>query len=472
MDQVRLTAQDAPEALRGAVARLREQLGVPASFPEEALAEAQRAAASVSLPELDRTDIDLLTIDPPGAMDLDQAVHIEGRGAGYRVYYAIADVGAFIAPGGAIDREAQARGETFYAPSLRTPLHPPALSEGAASLLPGERRPALLWELDLDADGALRTADVRRALVRSRQRLDYAGVQAALDAGTASASLQLLREVGELRQAAERARGGVSLRAPEQEVVPTASGWGLAYRQPLPVEDWNAQISLLTGMAAAGLMLRAGIGILRTLPPAAPQDVDRLRRIAAGLGLAWSRPTPYADFVRGLDPAVPTQAAMLTACTRLFRGAGYAAFDGPPPAEPVHAALAAEYAHCTAPLRRLVDRFSGEVCLAVCAGAAVPEWTRVALPTLPALMGAADARAKKYERGIVDLVEALVLKDRVGETFTGVVIAVDGRGGGTVQLADPAVEARATGELELGAQVAVRLEAAVLELGGVRFRAG
>jgi hypothetical protein len=101
-----------------------------------------------------------------------------GTAAGYRVSYAIADVGAFVVPGGALDAEVEQRGVTLYAPDRRVPLHPPVLGEQAASLLPDGPRPALLWQLDLDADGGLTATDVRRALVRSRAQLDYEGVQA------------------------------------------------------------------------------------------------------------------------------------------------------------------------------------------------------------------------------------------------------------------------------------------------------
>jgi exoribonuclease R len=462
-------AEGVPGPLKDGVARLREALGVPAGFSPDVEAEAEAAASAVVLPDADRTDIEFVTIDPPGSMDLDQALHIERAGDGYTVHYAIAEVAAFVRPGGAVDAECHARGETLYAPTLRTPLHPAVLSEGAASLLPGQVRPALLWEISLDAAGAMTAAKVTRARVRSREKLTYEGVQASLDGGTASESLQLLKAVGELRQAQEVARGGVSLQAPEQQVVANGDVWTLAYRVTLPVEDWNAQISLLTGMAAAKLMVDARIGILRTLPPAQQGDINRLRHVAKGLGLAWPGSMGYPEFVRSLDPAVPTQAAMLTSCTRLFRGAGYAAFDGTPPAQPFHAALATTYAHCTAPLRRLVDRYSGEVCLAICAGQPVPDWVRAALPALPATMEAADTRAKKYERGIVDLVEALVLQPHVGETFTGMVIEADPRGGGVVQLASPAVEARVKGDVKLGAEAQVKLLAVDLGTGVIVF---
>ncbi len=74
---------------------------------------------------------------------------------------------------------------------------------------------------------------------------------------------------------------------------------------------------------------------------------------------------------------------MVTACTRLLRGSGYVGFDGEVPADPIHAALASEYAHVTAPLRRLGDRYAGEICVALCAGTEVPAWVLEKLHVLP-----------------------------------------------------------------------------------------
>src|SRR6185503_20248243 len=135
-------------------------------------AEAERVAAAPPLPELDATDVPLVTLDPEGSRDLDQAVHLAVRADGWRVSYAIADVGAFVRLGGAVDAEARRRGQTLYSPDRRTPLHPPVLSEGAASLLEGQLRPAVLWTIDLDSDGQPVTVDLRRARVRSRAQLD------------------------------------------------------------------------------------------------------------------------------------------------------------------------------------------------------------------------------------------------------------------------------------------------------------
>ncbi|MEV6985420.1 RNB domain-containing ribonuclease [Sphaerisporangium sp. NPDC051017] len=297
--------------------RIRGELELPDAFPEPVLEEARRVAETAAsdpsalpgltgLPSLpDRTDLPLLTVDPQGSMDLDQALCIEQRARGYRVWYAIADVAAFVRPGGAIDTEARKRGETVYMPDGRVPLHPAVLSEGAASLLPGVVRPAALWCLDLNSDGVTVGAE----------------------------------------------------------------------------------------------------------------------------------------------------------------------FNGEPPRDAGHAAVAAPYAHVTAPLRRLVDRYAGEVCLAVAEGVPVPEPVQEALAGLPALMAGGGRRAAAVDRACVDLVEAFVLRDRVGQTFGAVVIDTeDGRPGGLVQIAEPAVVARCDGDgLRLGEKTDVRLTRADLLTREVRF---
>ena len=160
----------------------------------------------------------------------------------------------------------------------------------------------------------------------------------------------------------------------------------------------------------------------------------------------------------------------MTESTVLLRGSGYVAFDDEVPSQPAHAGVGAPYAHTTAPLRRLVDRYVGEVCLAVSAGQEVPEWVTAAMPGLPETMERSNRRAQQYEAGILSAVEAAVLAPRVGETFEAVVVEMDEHdGGGTVQLAEPAVTAHATGELPLGEHVTVRLSFADVEKRQVRF---
>ncbi len=456
-------------------ARIRDELNVPVAFPDPVLEAAEdavqagpRIPAGASAAVIDATDLPLMAIDPPGSTDLDQAFFARRGGNGYIVSYAIADVAALVAPGGPIDLEARDRGLTLYSPDLRTSLHPESINEDGGSLLEGRDRRALLWTIEVGSDGSLGDARLERADVRTRHQLSYRDAQAQMASAGPDDALTLLREIGELREAQERDRGAVSLAIPSQEVVHQPDGsFAVLYDESLPIEGWNAQISLLTGIAASRIMLDAGVGLLRTLPEPDGRTVGRLRRTANALGIEWRRGESYADRVRSLRPDTPETAAMLSQAARGLRGAGYVSFaDHDPPSDPRHSAIASTYAHVTAPLRRLCDRFANEIVLAHCAGHAPPAWAVEALEELPSLMGSAKTRDRNLERAMVDFMEATVLTPLVGETFAAVVTDVDDeRERVRIQLREPAVVAKidtsSIGDhsIELGDQIAVRLVA-------------
>lgn len=425
----------AQSELAAALAALRTEIDAPTDFSPEALTEA--ASATAPVPDLDLRDIAFATLDPAGSMDLDQAFQIERSGSGYIVRYAIADVPSFVTPGGALDEAARARGETLYAADGTIPLHPPVLSEDHASLLPDQDRPALVWTFALDAAGSVTDTRLERALIRSRAKLDYVTTQADLDAGRDTPAA-LLPEVGRLRLAQEAQRGGASLNLPDDEVVRREDGtYAIERRTPLPIEDWNAQLSLMTGMAAAQLMLQAKVGILRTMPQPDEAAFDTFRRQTEALGVPWTTGR-YGDYLRELDRDDPRTLPILEAASALFRGAGYVAFDGDIPAETTQAAIAAPYAHATAPLRRLVDRWSLAISLAVSRSEAIQPWVHESMAQVPDLMRASAQRSSTLNARTLDLVEAAVLAPHVGETFDAVVIRRNGAHG-TVQIAEPPV---------------------------------
>lgn len=437
-----------------------------AVFPADVLAEATRAAGQHGFAgREDATELPLVTIDPPGAMDLDQAMLVRRKpGGGFTVHYAIADLPTFVRPDGPLDTETRRRGQTLYLPDAPVPLHPPVLSAGAASLLPDQVRPAALWTIELDAGGEPGDVRVRRALVRSVARMDYDGVQADLDAGRVHPSIEPLPELGRLRRELAVRRGAVELELPEQEVEPFPGepGWRIVLRRRTSVDAWNAEISLLTGMCAAQLMIGARIGVLRTLPQPEPHAVAGLRRAARQLGVPWPDGATPAQVLSTLDPTDPAALAVYSEASRLLRGAGYVAFDGSTPENTWHTGIGGPYAHVTAPLRRLVDRYGAEVCLAVCAGEPVPEWTRAALPSLPELMAGSDRHAAQVERACLDQVESWLLEPRVGQYFGAIVLRTNGRdghhAGADVFITDPPTMARCTGDaLREGERVRVRL---------------
>jgi exoribonuclease R len=342
-----------------------------------------------------------------------------------------------------------------YLPDGKVPLHPKVLSEDAASLLPGGDRPAVVWTIDLDSAGGPVSVHVERALVRSRAKLDYEGVQSDVDAGQAAEPVALLPEIGKLLIERGLARGAINLPIPDQQVERDGDGWRLVLRAPLAVEEYNAQISLLTGVTAASIMIDGRMGLLRTMPAPRPEAIAKLRAAASALGVIWPDGVQVGAVIATLDPADPHAAAFFDQAIELMRGAGYRAFEGEAPADAGHGAIAAPYAHVTAPLRRLADRYATEVCLALYGGVEVPDWVRQGLPKLPEVMSSTDRVASAAERGAVALVEAVLLEGRVGEEFEAAVLDVDP---GVVALDDPPVQARCEGDgLVAGTRVRVRL---------------
>ncbi|PBC39050.1 RNB domain-containing ribonuclease [Rhodococcus sp. ACS1] len=449
---------------------VRTEFHLPDGYPPAAVAQARTASDRFASGRQDRTDLAFVTIDPPDSMDLDQALHLERTADGFVLHYAIADVGAVVEPGGVLDVETRKRGQTFYLPDGKVPLHPQELSEGSASLLPGEDRPAVVWRIELDESAEPLSCTVSRATVRSVARLEYSGVQADAEAGRLHPSIASLPEFGRLRTAAAVARGAIELRLPEQEVVPDGDSWRVDLAPRTEADDWNAEVSLLTGMCAAAMMLDAKIGLLRTLPPAGPDAVGALRRTAAALGVDWPESVGVGELLARLDPNSASTLVLMTEAPSLLRGADYAAFDGTLPELTAHAAIGAPYAHVTAPLRRLSDRYSTEVCLAVSAGTPVPSWARDALGSMPEIMGGSDSLASKIDRACIDLTEATVLADRVGETFDATVLrSRNGKRTADVFVPSVSVMAKCVGDPAEGEQVKIRLVSADVAKRTVEF---
>ncbi|MCU0306358.1 MAG: RNB domain-containing ribonuclease [Thermoleophilia bacterium] len=172
---------------RAAIAALmaHEQVGQrhPAAVLEEAEAAAPRAGAAD--PERrDLRDQRVITIDPEGAKDHDDAIALRAEGEAVRLWVHIADVAYFVASAGALDREAARRGCSVYLPGTVDPMLPPRLSTDVCSLRPGVPRKVVTVELLLDAAGEVAEARFGRSLIRSDRRLTYPEVDRMLGGGT------------------------------------------------------------------------------------------------------------------------------------------------------------------------------------------------------------------------------------------------------------------------------------------------
>lgn len=393
-----------------------------------------------------------VTLDPATSTDLDQAFAIERAGGDLVLHYAIADVAWFVADGDVVDAEAWRRGESQYLPDGKVSLYPPVLSEGAASLLPDGPRPAMVFAVRVAGDGAVRLDGADRAIIRSRAKLAYDSVR---DDDLPADFAELARRIA----AAESARGAARVDPPEQEVVPGTDGrLALRFRPPLVAEDRNAALSLATNLAIADVLQAHATGLFRVMPEPDTAAIARLRMAAQAFAIDWPPESTLAQFEATLDPHDARHAALMMAIRRAGGGASYAPYR--PGVVPWHAAMAATYAHATAPLRRLADRYVVQATLAIAAGEPVPSAVTQAFGKLPAVMARADTLAGRIDRAVVDLAEAAMLAGREGEVFAATVTQVDDRGA-QIQLRDVPIVARvAAPGATPGATLNVRLLAA------------
>lgn len=442
---------DPEGVLARGLAAIREQFQVPSGFPPQVLAEAEAVAKRAFTQHADRTDWPFVTLDPASSTDLDQAFTIDADGTDLILRYAIADVAWFVDDGGALDTEAWARGETLYLPDGKAGLYPPVLAENAASLLPAGPRAAVILSVRVGPDGDARLDGAERAVIRSRAKLAYSSVsETELPAHFAEFARRLA--------AAEERRGAARVDPPEQEVESLGGGrFALAFRPRVVAEDRNAALSLAANLAVAQALFSHRTGLFRVMAGPDAAGVARLRQTSAAFGIDWPAATGLKDFEQTLDRRQPAHAALMLAIRRAGQGAGYAPFRAGE--VPWHAAIAGTYAHATAPLRRLADRYVLRAVLAVANGEAVPELVTAAFQRLPEVMARADAVAGRIERAVVDLAETVMLRGREGEGFAAVVTDSDGKTA-RIQLCDLPVVARVNAPAAPGSRLSVRLERA------------
>ncbi len=425
--------EEARKALADGFKDIENQFQLPGPFSDAVLSETERTIDACDINgrpkwregRRDATDLPLVTLDPASSTDLDQAFALDEDGSSIVLYYALADVGAFVSPESVIEQEAWHRGVTIYGLSEKIPLYPKQISQWAASLLPHEKlprgnaisgdRPAVLVTISIRPDGTIDLRTIERVICASRSKLAYDTVD--LD------TIPHLNEFANRMWANETARGAIRVEFPQQEVVsdPQAPGGvRLELRARNHAESVNSTLSLAVNLAIGDLFLQNQIGIFRVMDEPTPRSIEQLRRAAHALDIRWHKEETLQDLQRRMDPANATHQRFLLDARRSGGRATYTVFA--PSKKPWHSAMAATYTHATAPMRRLADRYVLDLaeCLANQRNPTADFLEK--LSQLPEVMLRYETRANNVDRAVIDLLEAVALQNRIGEVLIAEVI--------------------------------------------------
>jgi exoribonuclease-2 len=453
--------------------------GLVPEFAPEALRE---AAAGPPEPPAHGADVrDLrgrlwFSIDNADTLDLDQLSWAEALpGGSVRIAVAVADVDVRVPQGGAVDAHGAANTTSVYTAAGVFPMLPTLLSNDRTSLREGVDRLAVVVEMEVDAQGALTASTLYRALVRNRAKLDYDGVAAWLEsdgAGSATSGVALsaalqdqLRLHDRVAQGLRRwrhRRGALNVATAQARPV-FADGRLVDLRADHKnrAKDLIADLMIAANGATARFLTERGLPSLRRVLQE-PRRWDRLVRLAALHG-ATLPPAPDAlaldRFLTDRRQAEPATFEDLSlAVVKLLGSGAYAAAaaDAPPAG---HFGLAVnDYAHSTAPNRRFVDLVTQRLLKASLDGRPTP-YTLAELDAIAQHCTAQEDNASTVERRVLKAAAALLLHDRIGETFDAIVTGAATKGT-FVRIGSPLVEGRVVRGfegLDVGDTLRVRL---------------
>ena len=408
--------------------------GLPYRFSQAALDE---AAATGPAPLEERDDmrpVPLVTIDGEDARDFDDAVWAEAEpDGGFHLIVAIADVSWYVRPGSALDRAAYERGNSAYFPDRVVPMLPEALSNGWCSLKPNEDRPCLVAHLWIDSAGTLRRHRFVRALMRSRARLTYEQIQAAVDGAPDETCAPLLDTVirplfaaYRALDAARRERGVLELEVPERKVILAEDGSveRIGVRARLDSHKLVEEFMIAANVASAeALEAKRQPAMYRIHSEPTIEKLEAFREFIETFSMSLPRGQAVrpAQFNRLLAKIAGTkdEAMFNQVVLRTQAQAAYA------PANIGHFGLALRrYCHFTSPIRRYADLV---VHRALIRGMGLGSGGLDGTPDMEAIgehISATERRAMAAERDTVDRFCAAYLADRVGSRFPGTINGV------------------------------------------------
>ena len=473
--------------------RVMVERGLAPDFSPAAAAELAAITGAAAKPDASVRDLRTLlwcSIDNDDSRDLDQLTVAEALpGGSVKVMVAVADVGALVGQGSAIDGHAKQNTTSVYTAGGIFPMLPERLSTDLTSLGFGADRVAFVIEMTFDGEGAMRGSDVYEALVRNRAKLAYNSVAAWLDGnGPMPApigavpgldeNIRLQHKVADQLRGLRHMRGALSLQTVQSRPVFD----GDILRDLLPDQS-NVAKSLIEEMMVAANGVTARFLSARKYPSVrrvvrTPAKWDRIVELAAQKGAQLPKePDGKAleAFLLGEMKADPASYSDLSLCIVKLLGRGEYVIEFPGGTVPGHFGLAVlDYAHSTAPNRRFPDLMIQRLLKAALAGAR-PPYPNDELTALAQHCTEQEDAAKKVERQVVKSAGAMLLATRIGEKFDSTVTGASDKGT-WVRIFHPPVEGKLVKGFEgrkVGDRFRVQLVFTDVERGYIDFaRAG
>jgi ribonuclease R len=440
--QARVTRRLDPErpvelACEAAIARF----DLPREFSPEAVHEAQAYGSAVDPGEaaqrLDLRDIPLVTIDGEDAKDFDDAVYAEPHARGFRVIVAIADVSYYVRRGTALDASARERGTSVYFPTRVIPMLPFELSNVLCSLQPKVDRLCFAADMIVSKQGLLLDAHFYPAVMRSAARLTYDKAFAALLEGRPETRAELgplvdkllpLVDVYRALLKARHKRGALEFDAAEAEFDIDSAGriQRVFLYERNEAHKLIEECMILANVAVARELEKRGVGTLyRVHGKPEEKKINVLLETLNALGVAAELPedvTPK-DF-RAITDRFPNDEQRPFLESLVVRSMQQAVYQ---PQNIGHFGLALDhYAHFTSPIRRYPDLVVHRTLRALLSSSD-PYGTRYEGGHL-ALAGAEltglEKRADESDRYVSAWLKCVYLRDRIGQTFEGLITTV------------------------------------------------
>ncbi|MEK0360985.1 ribonuclease R [Pseudomonas sp. CBC3] len=444
---------------------------IPYVWPDAVKREAAKLKSEVEEKDkqkrVDLRHLSFVTIDGEDARDFDDAVYCEKLSGwklfsgGFRLYVAIADVSHYVKVGSELDKEAELRGTSVYFPERVVPMLPEELSNGLCSLNPHVDRLAMVCEITLNKSGKMTDYQFYEAVIHSHARLTYNKVSSMLEQPSSAEGKRLIGEYAQvlphLKQLhalykvllkARHTRGAIDFETQETRIVFGAER-KIAAITPTERNDAHKLIEecmLCANVATARFLQDHDIpGLYRVHDGPPLERQEKLRAFLGELGLTLHKgkegPTPK-DY-QALLERIQGRPDFNVIQTVMLRSLSQAVYS---PDNNGHFGLNYEaYAHFTSPIRRYPDLLIHRAIRSVIRSrrdtghvrregatsmpkARIYPYDEAALEQLGEQCSMAERRADEATRDVVNWLKCEFMKDRVGETFPGVITAVTGFG--------------------------------------------